>query len=300
MAFWRLGELFKSTKTGDENVPHVHVDTMPTVAVEIGSANIGDAASATQAGVVPLAIRDDALSTLSDPEGDLVAERVDSTGAKWVRVTDVVPGTGATNLGKAQGQLAASSDVGVVAYSIERKTPTPEATADRYGAIASANGGLWTRGITPIPVVVTFSLDTSAYADGDLLADTQAIAGAVSETDGYSRLVKVDISDEDAQGIAMDIVILRNSTSLGTENSAPNITDANLRPPNYQGLISVAAADWKTISGAKVTTWTADGGKGMLVIPVSGGTSVHAALIARGAGTFTASGIVATFWFARD
>lgn len=38
-------------------------------------------------------------------------------------------------------------------------------------------------GLTAVADVI-FSLDTSAYASGDLLADTQAVAGAFRVTDG--------------------------------------------------------------------------------------------------------------------
>lgn len=94
----------KSTDTAGVHVLHVNVDTMPAVAVTIGSANIGDAASATQDGVFSLGIRDDALSTLADPEGDLVGTRTDSLGALWVRLS-----TGTASI----GTLAANSGVDI-------------------------------------------------------------------------------------------------------------------------------------------------------------------------------------------
>ena len=58
---------------------------------------IGTAAGATDTGNAVLVIRDDALSTLSDAEGDWVALRVGSTGALWTTVTGDVNVT-ATNL----------------------------------------------------------------------------------------------------------------------------------------------------------------------------------------------------------
>lgn len=51
-----------------------------TGATNLGKA-VGDAAGATDTGTTPLAVRDDDLSSLSDPEGDYVPLRVDSTGA---------------------------------------------------------------------------------------------------------------------------------------------------------------------------------------------------------------------------
>ena len=55
-----------------------------TGATNLGKA-IGNASGATDTGVSALALRDDALSTLSDAENDWVPLRVDSTGALWVR-----------------------------------------------------------------------------------------------------------------------------------------------------------------------------------------------------------------------
>jgi len=55
-----------------------------TGATNLGKA-AGSAAGATDTGVAPLCIRDDALTTLTDPEGDYVPLRVSSTGALHVK-----------------------------------------------------------------------------------------------------------------------------------------------------------------------------------------------------------------------
>ena len=46
---------------------------------------------------------------------------------------------------------------------------------------------------------------------------------------------------------------MKTSTNLGTENSAPNISDANLSA-GLIGIVSVATTDWVTVSGTKVAT----------------------------------------------
>lgn len=182
MAFWSFGSLFKSTVTGDTNVPHVHIDTMPAVTV---------------------------------------------------------------------------SDTGNVAQ-----------------------------------VAVTATLDTSAYASGDLIADTQEIAGAVAAAAGQARLIGMRIIDEDAQGVAFNVFITSVSTSFGTENSAPNITDANLR--NVQHVIPVDTGDWTTVSGAKFADYALD-------LPIEAvATSMYFAVVnGTGAPTYTASGLRFVFWFAQ-
>ena len=61
---------------------------------------VGDAASITAKGVPPTAIRDDALSALSDAEGDEVRLRVDGNGALWVQLAGALAAaTDAVHLG---------------------------------------------------------------------------------------------------------------------------------------------------------------------------------------------------------
>lgn len=143
-------------------------------------------------------------------------------------------------------------------------------------------------------VTVTPVLDTSAYASGDLIADTTIITDAMDRAGGFATLDSVSILDEDAQGVAMSIILLGASTSCGTINSAPNITDANLRS-NYLGLVPVAAADFVTFSGAKLGTVRNIG------LTLKAGSTLRAIYFAilNGAGTptFTASGMKITFNF---
>lgn len=138
---------------------------------------------------------------------------------------------------------------------------------------------------------ITFSTDTSAYASGDLIADTQQMDGFFRVTNGTGVIQTVNIIDEDAQGVALYIILMRTSTSLGTENSAPNISDANLTA-GFQGIIAVSASDYVTVSGAKVATirgaWP--------VAAVSGTDDLYVAVLnATGTPTFTASGLEMNF-----
>lgn len=70
---------------GSNNIGDVDVlSIVPgTAATNLGKA-VGAVAGATDTGVAALAIRDNALSTLSDPEGGYVPFRLDSEGALWV------------------------------------------------------------------------------------------------------------------------------------------------------------------------------------------------------------------------
>jgi len=133
---------------------------------------------------------------------------------------------------------------------------------------------------------VTLSLDTSAYGDGDVLADTQTVSNALRIDDGVGLLSSVTVIDEDNQGVGLDLVFLSASVSLGTENSAPSITDANAR--NICGIVEVSAGYFKDLGGARVATLT---GVNLPLKPVSGTNDICIAAISRGTGTYTASGL---------
>ena len=78
------------------------------------------ALGATPTGTLAVAKRDDVLSALTPIEGDAVELRVDSVGALWATVSTLVPGTGATALGKAEDAAHASGDVGVMALAVRQ------------------------------------------------------------------------------------------------------------------------------------------------------------------------------------
>ena len=134
--------------------------------------------------------------------------------------------------------------------------------------------------------------DTLIYAAGDVLFDTTAIAGAVRTSGGRAELVSVTVLDEDDQAAAvMDLYFLRSNVSLGTFNVAPAITDANAR--EIQGYVSIAAADWKDLGGAKVACVK---NIGLLLEPTTG-TTLYVAGVTAGTPTQTASGLKLYFGF---
>lgn len=146
----------------------------------------------------------------------------------------------------------------------------------------------------PVPITtrakyvdVTLSLDTSAYADGDVLADTQEVTGALTANDGTGVIQSIQVLDENDQGVAMDLIFLDANVSLGTENSAPSITDANSR--NILGRVQILAADYIDLGGAKMATVT---GVGLGIKAGSGVDDIWVAAITRGGTpTYTASGV---------
>jgi hypothetical protein len=123
--------------------------------------------------------------------------------------------------------------------------------------------------------IITMSTDTGAYASGDLIADTQQYNGFFRVTDGTGLINTITVTEKDAQGAALYIIIHRTSTSMGTENSAPNISDANL-VAGIQHIIAVATTDYVTVSGTKIATLR---NLGLPVMAVSGTDDLYISIL---------------------
>jgi hypothetical protein len=142
---------------------------------------------------------------------------------------------------------------------------------------------------------VTLSLDTAAYAAGDLMADTQAVTNAMRVNNGTGVLQSIQVLDEDDQGAAFDIVLLSANNSLGTENAAPSVSDANAR--DILGFMSIAAGDYIDLGGCRIASKM---GIGLVVKPAAGTRDLYLATITRGAPTHTASGVRLRLGFLQD
>ncbi len=133
---------------------------------------------------------------------------------------------------------------------------------------------------------LTLSLDTSIYASGDVLADTQELTNVMRIPGGTAQLESIRVNDKDDQGVAFDIVFLKSNVSLGTENATVSITDANA--DEILGIVPVAAADFIDLGGCRVATLSTSN---IMLKSASTSTSIFVGAISRGTGTYTASGI---------
>ncbi len=134
---------------------------------------------------------------------------------------------------------------------------------------------------------VTLSLDTSVYASGDVLADTQVLTSLFRISDGTGVLNSIQIIDQDDQKAAFDIYYLSANNTMGTENSAPSISDANAVA--VVGPFSVATTDYKDLGGVSVAKIANIG----QAVKADSGTSNGYIAVVNGTGTptYTASGI---------
>jgi hypothetical protein len=139
-------------------------------------------------------------------------------------------------------------------------------------------------------VDVTFTTDTAAYANNDLVADTQTISGAFYDIDtpGYVESVYL-LDTDDNTAIPFIVFFLSGSGSLGSENGALNPTDAVAL--TVCGTIDIAAADFKDLINSKAATMR---NLELPVKPIAGTRDLGIAVaIGTGTPTFTATGLKA-------
>lgn len=150
-------------------------------------------------------------------------------------------------------------------------------------------------GVTTDLITVTLSLDTSAYASGDLLADAQEVTAAARSAGGGGKIVSMTIIDEDDQGAEIIVYLTSVSTSWGTENSAPSISDAVAR--SIQFIKEVETTDYKDLGGVKVAHF---GGLDAIFETVSVDDLFVAVVNGAGTPTYTASGMRIVFGFEQN
>lgn len=133
---------------------------------------------------------------------------------------------------------------------------------------------------------LTLTLSAVQYADGDVLADRQELANVLGVNGGAGVIQSVLLQDDDDQAAALDIIFLDADVTIGTENSAVSISDAN--SAKIIGNVEIAAADYVDMVNNQHAL------KANLNIPFKCAdttTSIWVAAVSRGTGTYTVSGI---------
>jgi len=78
-----------------------------------------------------------------------------------------------------------------------------------------------------VVVDVDLTVPTSAIAAGDLLADTQVVANIAGAADKCVTIESITLINTDDNNNAIDLILLTDNVSLGTENAAPSVSGAN-------------------------------------------------------------------------
>ena len=221
---------------------------------------------------------------------DQAAIPVDATGAGDLPVTldgeAVVLGAGSAAIGK----LAANSgvDIGDVTLTAgSSRVGAIDATIQVADTDVSTTNPVPTKGFLDL-IEVILSLNTSQYASGDVLADTQEVAAAFAN--GHPAvLYSLQVIDEDDQAGAIDFLFLRSNQSIGTENNA--FAPADAVALEILTEVPVLAADYNDYTNnQQAIKQVSDTGMGVILKPTSG-TSLYIAAISRDTKTYTAAGV---------
>ena len=142
---------------------------------------------------------------------------------------------------------------------------------------------------------VTLTLDTNQYAGNDVLADTQEVADVFPQNT-VGTWQSLTVLDKDDQGVAIDVILLKTEVSIGTENSAVSITDANA--DEILCSINVATGDYVDMIGCQFANKAKIG---HVVTTDTTSNSLWVAAVTRGGTpTYTASGITIKLGFTVD
>lgn len=135
-------------------------------------------------------------------------------------------------------------------------------------------------------VTVSMTCATDAQDAGDVICDTQIVAACTPANDVAGVLHSACLIDTDDVGVNIKAVFFSANTSLGTEDSAPDIDDTEAL--TVLGIVDFAAADYVDLGGSKYNTKT---NIGLTVVPASGTDDIYMALYSPTGGTW-ASGVI--------
>jgi len=189
------------------------------------------------------------------------------------------------------GKLKANSGVDIGDVTVNNTASNPvvvelEASENLIGLVGSPD----------IAVTVTPTLDTDAYASGDLLFDSTAVANAVRVAGGTCLLESVTIVDKADQGVAFTLLIANAATDFGTLNAAPDPDDTEAG--TVIGWVPVTADDYADLINSKVACVR---NIGLLLKATAASTSLYVAGVnGTGTPTYAASDLVITLGLLRS
>lgn len=174
------------------------------------------------------------------------------------------------------GTIVATDDVGSVHY---QKVKLDVGGDGATLPVSSTANAIPVKALDDV-ITIDATPDTSALAEGDVAFATQEVAGFSTAADITSILQSVTVQDPDDQGIGIDLIFFNANTSLGTENSAPDIDDTELL--TVIGRVQVGAGSFYDLGANRVACVYGIG------LPMKAGTggSIWMAGISRGAPTY--------------
>ena len=214
---------------------------------------------------------------IGDPTTAGNVATVDATFGLDVDVMRVIPGTGATNLGKAEDTAHADGDTGVLMLGV-RNHLTGSTTDGDYSAISvDSTGNMNTVGRRDQQRIAVTSagltIATTAYTAGDQVGTIFTFANAARITSGGGIITGVRLIDAGDVLGAVDVVFFDSTATLAADNAAFSLSDADAL--KVVGLVQLAGS-YDLGPNRLCQAFN-------LAVPfaLSGGTSLFAALITR-------------------
>lgn len=263
----------KTTDNAGVHTPHVNVDSipLPTGAATADNQSTGNISLASIDGKLPALVSSRVPVTL----GTAIPAGTNNIGD--VDVLSVVPGTGATNLGKAEDAAHASGDTGVMVLAVRRDTPTASSgtTGDYEPLQTNSVGALRTASVDLGTTTDSAATDETSTASAiailkALLREARSTAAVVVQTPGEYETVAASqtaqtigstgASGDRIEGILVipattspgNVLLLDNATSI-TVFTGGTDSVSNLVPFFIPlGMNSVSGA-WKITTGANVS-----------------------------------------------
>lgn len=146
-----------------------------------------------------------------------------------------------------------------------------------------------------VEIVVTPTIsDTTANAAGDFVgtnATAITLTGAAHAAGLFTRLLEVVVTDKDKQSQPLEIWLFNAAPTVPNSNAAWNVSDADAA--NVVDVVPVTAWFESTLNSiGRASPWSK--------LKTNAAADLYAALVTRGAPTYTASGLQLRFVFARD
>jgi hypothetical protein len=231
----------------------------------------------------------------------------DATNGVDVDVTRIVPGTGATNLGKAEDDAHTTGDVGVAMLAVRTASATDRVSADGdYGNLQlDSIGRLRTATLFKKRSPVTPSISSgAAYASGDVVGAALTFANAAAYNGGSGRVVGAILTDRSTQAAPLELWLFQVSPTLvNADNGVFDITDANLETANLIGVVQFL--NYFSTSSGRAAQGTVAGtplsGAPLSYVCGASDTNIYGAFCVRGTPTYgSTADLVVSLWLEQD
>lgn len=177
-----------------------------------------------------------------------------TTGSETI--TSVVPGTGATNLGKAEDAAAASGDTGVSSLAVQQASPQDDAADGDYANLKVSSGRLWVSGVVTsvVPGVAATSLgkaEDAVAASGDTGV---AVYGIQTATPANTAAEGDYVAPQFSAGRLWTSAVVTGNVSLATQGYGAEATFTPAASSHTAGDANGVAGTFSAIGPASAYT----------------------------------------------